>query len=206
MESLLLFRRALSSPTMCRFIPALSVPKPLSRNPCPETLNPCPETLCPETLRNPSRNPHAKNPSSDCPRRFCPMIISIPYPKVSRNPAADPQPLSDRCRDTYRCCPVIGYPAAKHLPRCGNESWRAVAGGLRFPRLVRGVGHPIVSSHCRPKAQGSRQKGFSTARFISRTLHRLIRRPPFAGSRRALVAFLEECGVELGPQQWNACF
>ena len=26
MESLLLFRRALSSPTMCRFIPALSVP------------------------------------------------------------------------------------------------------------------------------------------------------------------------------------
>jgi hypothetical protein len=27
MESLLLFRRALSSPTMCRFIPALSVPK-----------------------------------------------------------------------------------------------------------------------------------------------------------------------------------
>ncbi len=30
MESLLLFRRALSSPTMCRFIPALSVPE-LSR-------------------------------------------------------------------------------------------------------------------------------------------------------------------------------
>ena len=28
MESLLLFRRALSSPTMCRFIPALSVPRP----------------------------------------------------------------------------------------------------------------------------------------------------------------------------------
>jgi hypothetical protein len=27
MESLLLFRRALSSPTMCRFIPALSVPE-----------------------------------------------------------------------------------------------------------------------------------------------------------------------------------
>jgi hypothetical protein len=26
MESLLLFRRALASPTMCRFIPALSVP------------------------------------------------------------------------------------------------------------------------------------------------------------------------------------
>ena len=26
MESLLLFRRALTSPTMCRFIPALSVP------------------------------------------------------------------------------------------------------------------------------------------------------------------------------------
>jgi hypothetical protein len=26
MESLLLFRRALSSPTMCRFIPALSIP------------------------------------------------------------------------------------------------------------------------------------------------------------------------------------
>ena len=31
MESLLLFRRALSSPTMCRFIPALSVPHLLSR-------------------------------------------------------------------------------------------------------------------------------------------------------------------------------
>jgi hypothetical protein len=29
MESLLLFCRALSSPTMCRFIPALSVPKNL---------------------------------------------------------------------------------------------------------------------------------------------------------------------------------
>ena len=27
MESLFLFRRALSSPTMCRFIPALSVPE-----------------------------------------------------------------------------------------------------------------------------------------------------------------------------------
>jgi hypothetical protein len=27
MESLLLFRRALASPTMCRFIPALSVPE-----------------------------------------------------------------------------------------------------------------------------------------------------------------------------------
>ncbi len=30
MESLLLFRRALSSPTMCRFIPALSVTRFLS--------------------------------------------------------------------------------------------------------------------------------------------------------------------------------
>jgi hypothetical protein len=30
MESLLLFRRALSSPTMCRFIPALSVPEKAS--------------------------------------------------------------------------------------------------------------------------------------------------------------------------------
>ena len=27
MESILLFRRALASPTMCRFIPALSVPR-----------------------------------------------------------------------------------------------------------------------------------------------------------------------------------
>jgi hypothetical protein len=34
MESLLLFRRALPSPTMCRFIPALSVPE---RSPVPSS-------------------------------------------------------------------------------------------------------------------------------------------------------------------------
>jgi hypothetical protein len=38
MESLLLFRRALPSPTMCRFIPALSVPESLTlQTPCRES-------------------------------------------------------------------------------------------------------------------------------------------------------------------------
>jgi hypothetical protein len=41
MESLLLFRRALSSPTMCRFIPALSVPlSPISVCPAFSLLSP----------------------------------------------------------------------------------------------------------------------------------------------------------------------
>jgi hypothetical protein len=36
-ESLLLFRRAFASPTMCRFIPALSVPKlPTPQTPVPQ--------------------------------------------------------------------------------------------------------------------------------------------------------------------------
>ena len=67
MESLLLFRRALSSPTMCRFIPALSVPSTPGFAEVGVTM------ICRRALRRQFES-FSKTFSADCPGS---VIISI---------------------------------------------------------------------------------------------------------------------------------